>query len=104
MGNGLKSKRQAKRRSRTGEEDGTLTDRAYRELEELIVTLRLSPGTILSEQALASDSDRRTRSAALQRLARDGFIVIMPRRGIMVSEINFKPQLRLLEVRRAPNA
>jgi DNA-binding GntR family transcriptional regulator len=30
-------------------EDGTLTDRAYRRLEELIVTLQLSPGTVLSE-------------------------------------------------------
>ena len=37
---------------------------------------------------------------ALQRLARDGLVVIMPRRGIMVSEINLRLQLRLLEVRR----
>src|SRR6201991_1739577 len=54
VGNGLKSKTPTKRRSRTIEaEDGTLTDRAYRELEEMIVTLQLSPGTVLSEQALA---------------------------------------------------
>ena len=101
MGNGLKSKKQARRR--TGEaEDGTLTDRAYRELEELIVTLRLSPGTILSEQALASRLriGRTPIREALQRLARDGLVVIMPRRGIMVSEINLRLQLRLLEVRR----
>ena len=48
------TKKQAKRRSRAAEaEDGTLTDRAYRELEEMIVTLQLAPGTVLSEQALA---------------------------------------------------
>ena len=32
----------------------TLTDRAYRLLEELIVTLALPPETILSEQSLAA--------------------------------------------------
>jgi len=37
---------------------------------------------------------------ALQRLAHDGLVVIIPRRGIMVSEINLQKQFRLLEVRR----
>ena len=99
----LKAKTPAKRRPRSSEaEDGTLTDRAYRELEELIVTLQLSPGTILSEQALAQrlKIGRTPIREALQRLARDGLVVIMPRRGIMVSEINLRLQLRLLEVRR----
>jgi DNA-binding GntR family transcriptional regulator len=103
VGNNLKSKTPTKRRSRTVEaEDGTLTDRAYRELEEMIVTLQLSPGTVLSEQALAVrlKIGRTPIREALQRLARDGLVVIMPRRGIMVSEINLRLQLRLLEVRR----
>jgi DNA-binding GntR family transcriptional regulator len=101
--NGLKSKTLTKPRPRAIEaEDGTLTDRAYRELEEMIVTLKLSPGTVLSEQALAIrlKIGRTPIREALQRLARDGLVVIMPRRGIMVSEINLKLQLRLLEVRR----
>src|ERR1700686_501279 len=99
----LKSKTPTKRRSRAiAAEDGTLTDRAYRELEEMIVTLRLSPGTVLSEQALAVRLKRGGTPIreALQRLARAGLVVIMPRRGIMVSEINLRLQLRLLEVRR----
>src|ERR1051325_573898 len=99
----LKSKTPTKRRSRTIEpDDGTLTDRAYRELEEMIVTLQLSPGTVLSEQALAVrlKIGRTPIREALQRLSRDGLVVIMPRRGIMVSEINLRLQLRLLEVRR----
>lgn len=99
----MKAKTPTKRRPRSNEtEDGTLTDRAYRELEEMIVTLRLSPGTILSEQALAQrlKIGRTPIREALQRLARDGLVVIMPRRGIMVSEINLRLQLRLLEVRR----
>nr|WP_083856376.1 GntR family transcriptional regulator [Reyranella massiliensis] len=86
----------------TRPDDGTLTDRAYRELEELIVTLQLPPGTVLSEHTLAErlDIGRTPIREALQRLARDGLVVIMPRRGILVSEINPRLQLRLLEVRR----
>src|SRR3982751_5944940 len=101
--NSLKSKMPAKRRSRTLEtDDGTLTDRAYRELEEMVVTLQLLPGTVLSEQALSIrlKIGRTPIREALQRLARDGLVMIMPRRGIMVSEINLRLQLRLLEVRR----
>jgi DNA-binding GntR family transcriptional regulator len=99
----LKPTPPSRRRTRAAEaDDGTLTDRAYRELEEMIVTLQLSPGTILSEQTLAVrlKIGRTPIREALQRLARDGLVVIMPRRGIMVSEINLRLQLRLLEVRR----
>jgi DNA-binding GntR family transcriptional regulator len=79
-----------------------LTDRAYRELEELIVTLQLPPGTVVSEQALAQRTKigRTPIREALQRLARDGLVVVLPRRGILVSEIDVRTQLRLLEVRR----
>lgn len=82
--------------------DGTLTDRAYRELEELIATLQLPPGTVLSELALVQrlNIGRTPIREALQRLARDGLVVVLPRRGVLVSEINLRTQLRLLEVRR----
>src|ERR1044072_9086824 len=61
----------------------------------MIVTLQLSPGTVLSEQALAVrlKIGRTPIREALQRLARDGLVVTMPRRGIMVSEINLRLQL-----------
>jgi DNA-binding GntR family transcriptional regulator len=80
----------------------TLTDRAYTELEELIVTLQLEPGSVLSEQMLAERLriGRTPIREALQRLARERLVVILPRRGIMVSAIDVKSQLRLLEVRR----
>lgn len=79
-----------------------LTDRAYRELEEMIVTLRLLPGALLSEHALAQrlKIGRTPIREALQRLAREGLVVIMPRRGIRVSDIDLGMQLRLMEVRR----
>ena len=37
---------------------------------------------------------------ALQRLAREGLVVILPRKGILVSEINPRNQLLVLEARR----
>jgi DNA-binding GntR family transcriptional regulator len=87
--------------SRNGD-DPTLTDRAYSTLEELIVTLQLPPGTVLSEHTLVDrlKIGRTPIREALQRLARDGLVLILPRRGILVSEINLHRQLRLLEVRR----
>lgn len=88
--------------SRATDDPETLTDRAYRLVEELIVTLALPPETILSEQSLAAKLGigRTPIREALQRLARDGLVVILPRRGILVSQINLKTQMRLLEVRR----
>lgn len=82
--------------------DVTLTDLAYAQLEEMIVTLQLPPGAVLSELVLSKrlNIGRTPIREALQRLSRDGLVNILPRRGILVSEINVRVQLRLLEVRR----
>jgi DNA-binding GntR family transcriptional regulator len=80
----------------------TLTELAYRELEERIVTLRLKPGEFLSEHALAESLGigRTPIREGLQRLAREGLVVILPRKGILVSETDPRKQLLVLEVRR----
>jgi DNA-binding GntR family transcriptional regulator len=80
----------------------SLTDVAYGHLEEMIVTLKLPPGAAVSEAELSQrlGIGRTPIREALQRLAREHLVVILPRRGIMVSQINVKSQLRLLEVRR----
>lgn len=80
----------------------SLTELAYLQLEEMIVTLRLKPGQVVSEGELSvlTGIGRTPIREALQRLAREKLVIVMPRRGIMVSEINVKSQLRLLEVRR----
>ena len=85
-----------------GEPGLSLTERAYRHLEEMIVTLQLPPGSAVSETALSQrlGIGRTPIREALQRLARERLVTILPRRGIIVSEINVKSQLRLLEVRR----
>jgi DNA-binding GntR family transcriptional regulator len=80
----------------------TLTDRAYTAIEELIVTLQLAPGAAVSEQMLAErlGIGRTPIREALQRLARERLVTILPRRGVVVSAIDVAAQLRLLEVRR----
>jgi len=79
-----------------------LTEQAYRELEERIVTLSLEPGTLLSEQHLVDQTGlgRTPIREALQRLAGEGLVIIMPRRGIRVAEADPRKQLLVLEVRR----
>lgn len=79
-----------------------LAERAYRVLEEEIVTLALPPGEAVSE-ALLSDRlgiGRTPVREALQRLARERLVRILPRRGIVVAAVDPHEQLRLLEVRR----
>jgi len=68
----------------------------------MIVTLQLPPGSAVSEGMLSRQLGigRTPIREALQRLARESLVVILPRRGVMVSEINVRTQLRLLEVRR----
>jgi DNA-binding GntR family transcriptional regulator len=80
----------------------TLTDRAYTGLEELIVTLQLPPGSVVSEAMLSQrlGIGRTPIREALQRLGRERLVTILPRRGVIVSEIDVKRQLRLLELRR----
>lgn len=81
---------------------GSLSNEAYARLEELIITLQLPPGEAVSE-AMLSDMlgiGRTPVREALQRLVREGLIVVLPQRGTLVSEIDVAMQLRAVEVRR----
>ncbi len=80
----------------------SLTDLAYQRIEEDIVMLQLQPGSIVSEAQLSErvGIGRTPIREALQRLAHAGLVVILPRRGILISEIDIRAQLQLLEVRR----
>jgi DNA-binding GntR family transcriptional regulator len=79
-----------------------LTDLAYEQLEEAIVTLRIPPGTSVSELTLskATGIGRTPIREAIQRLAREHLILILPQRGLLIPEIDVSKQLRLLETRR----
>ena len=91
-----------RRRATTRDADGTLTEQAYRAIEEAIVTLALQPGEVVSEAQLSTRSGfgRTPVREALQRLARERLVRILPRRGIVVAAVDIREQLRLLEVRR----
>ena len=80
----------------------SLTMVAYEQLEELITTLKLEPGAVLSEAALVDQLGigRTPIREALQKLEREGLILILPRKGIQVTDINPRKQLLLLELRR----
>lgn len=81
---------------------GNQAKMAYRVLEEMIVTLKLPPGSKISEKALnrSLGFGRTPIREALQRLAIEGYVKIVPRSGVIVSEIDVNDQLNLIEVRR----
>ncbi|MEK9661973.1 MAG: GntR family transcriptional regulator [Alphaproteobacteria bacterium] len=80
----------------------SLTEQAYRALEELIVTLELAPGSAISESDLCERTGfgRTPVREALQRLAQQRLVVILPRRGMLVAPIDVAGQLQLLDLRR----
>jgi len=80
----------------------SLTEQAYAQIEEAIVTLQLAPGTIVSELTLSEMTGigRTPIREAIQRLSREHLILIMPQRGLLVPEIDVKKQLKLLRTRR----
>ena len=80
----------------------TLTEQAYNRLEEMIVTLSLAPGAVLSEQALSAmlGIGRTPIREALQRLGHEGLVRVLPRKAIIVTDTDPNRQLLVLEVRR----
>ena len=68
----------------------------------MIVTLKLQPGTTVSELSLSelTGIGRTPIREAIQRLAREHLIVILPQRGLLIPDIDVKKQLRLLRTRR----
>lgn len=80
----------------------TLNETAYRRLEEMIVTLELAPASVVSEAVLSERIGIGTTPIreALQRLAREYMVQILPRRGVIVTAIDVRLQLQVLETRR----
>jgi DNA-binding GntR family transcriptional regulator len=85
-------------------EDGlpSLADRAYLHLREEIIRVELRPGTLLREEELRHrlGVGRTPVREAIQRLQRDGFVTIIPRRGTLVSEITITDLAAIYEVRK----
>jgi len=83
-------------------EEASLSDRAYNQIEEMIVTMQLLPETPVSEAQLSNflGIGRTPIREAIQRLSREHLVTIVPKRGIFISDLNTEKQLRVLETRR----
>ncbi|WP_429932673.1 GntR family transcriptional regulator [Agrobacterium vitis] len=79
----------------------TLADRTYIRLREEIITAQLPPGTLLRETELMErlESGRTPVREALQRLQRDGFVVVSARRGTFVSKVDITDLTAVYEAR-----
>ncbi|HEV7261071.1 MAG TPA: GntR family transcriptional regulator [Bosea sp. (in: a-proteobacteria)] len=68
----------------------SLTEIAYRRLEEAIVTLSLRPGAVLTEAQMIDmvGVGRTPVREALIRLAQQGLVEVLPRKGVVVAGIN----------------
>lgn len=77
------------------------SDKAYRVIEEQIVTLAIEPGRIVTEQELtvATGFGRTPVREAVQRLERDMLVQIFSRRGILIEPIDVPRALMTLDVR-----
>jgi DNA-binding GntR family transcriptional regulator len=80
---------------------GSLADQAYAHVKQLIFDFALMPGDRFSETELAQRArvSRTPLRAALQRLAREGFLQLLPRSGWQVSPLDFKVMDELYDFR-----
>ena len=78
-----------------------VADRAYDELRDRIVTLRLAPGTVLREDALMQEMGigRTPLREAVKRLALENLVAVQPRRGTFVTAVEAADIVNITEVR-----
>jgi DNA-binding GntR family transcriptional regulator len=78
-----------------------VAERAYVELRDRIVTLRLAPGTVLREDDLMREMEigRTPLREAVKRLALENLVAVQPRRGTFVSAVEAADIANISEVR-----
>lgn len=79
----------------------SLRDTAYDEIRKMIVTCELRPGQPLTvtELAEALNIGRTPVIQAIDRLAVDGLVDVMPRKGIVVSPVSLDDFMEVIEMR-----
>lgn len=79
----------------------SLADQAYFSIRELIVTLELAPGSVVSESALMQrlNMGRTPIREAMRTLAHEHLIEVYPRRGAFVAGIDTRDLTALSELR-----
>ena len=78
-----------------------LADRAYAELRDRIVSLRILPGAPIDEDLLGEELEmgRTPVREAIKRLALENLVTVFPRRGTFASEINITDLAHISDVR-----
>ena len=78
-------------------------EHAYQQLKQLLMEDRFPPGAPLPELALCEElgTSRTPVREALQRLAREQFVRIIPGRGAFVAEISIPDMVELFQLREA---
>ncbi len=78
-----------------------LADRAYEQLRDRIVTLRIAPGAPIDEDSVGRDLEmgRTPVREAIKRLALENLVTVFPRRGTFASEINITDLAHISDVR-----
>jgi DNA-binding GntR family transcriptional regulator len=78
-----------------------ISERAYAELRQRIVTLRLPPGAVLREDELMHDLDigRTPLREAIKRLALENLVAVQPRSGTYVTSVDASDIVHISEVR-----
>jgi DNA-binding GntR family transcriptional regulator len=79
------------------------TKRAYQRIREQITTLELAPGSVINDQQLARNLDMGLAPVreALKLLAHENLVVITPRHGLYVADVNVPDLEQLSEMRLA---
>ena len=78
-----------------------LKNKAYETIKERLLDCTYEPGTLLNEARLAEDLgfSRTPVREAISRLESDGFVKIMPKKGIYVSDILLSDVLQIFQTR-----
>lgn len=79
----------------------TLSDEAYAEIKRMIITLELPPDAVVDESTLQArlNIGRTPIREAVQRLERDQFVRVIPRRGVFVTSVDVAELNLLFETR-----
>lgn len=80
----------------------SLAEQAYEMLEEKLVTLQLPPGALVSEGELIEITGigRTPVREAIQRLANQELLQVIPRKGLLVTPVSRTGMLHILEARK----
>lgn len=86
----------------TSAEHGSLAEKAYRALEELLVTLKIAPGEMIAEKDLVDRAGigRTPVREAIQRLSSEGLLKVLPRKGLVVTPLRRSDLGQIIEARR----